>query len=223
MGDDVLSLHAGVKHARSSVNSIEGGRMADASWSGAVPAGLRTGEFVLRPITADDAEKDHAALMETREELRLWEQSTWPDDDFTVEANREDLAKLEKRHADRRAFTYTVLDLDGSECLGCVYIFPTGASFLAQSAVTPADDDDWAEVDAVVYFWARQTQMDKGMDERLLAALRVWFTDEWKVDRVVFVTNEQFNHQVHLIRRAGLRLKFELVEPDKPGTYLVFG
>ncbi|MDF2510059.1 MAG: hypothetical protein K0Q52_3918, partial [Microbacterium sp.] len=43
-----------------------------------VPAGLRTSEFVLRPITADDAERDHAAVMETRDDLRLWEQSTWP-------------------------------------------------------------------------------------------------------------------------------------------------
>jgi hypothetical protein len=47
-----------------------------------VPAGLRTAEFVLRPIVADDAEKDHAAVMETREDLRLWEQSTWPEEDF---------------------------------------------------------------------------------------------------------------------------------------------
>jgi hypothetical protein len=63
----------------------------------AVPAGLSTEQFVLRPITADDAELDHGAVMETREHLRSWEQSTWPEDDFTVEANRKDLADLEQR------------------------------------------------------------------------------------------------------------------------------
>jgi hypothetical protein len=31
---------------------------------------LRTEEFVLRPIVADDAELDYAAVMETREYLR---------------------------------------------------------------------------------------------------------------------------------------------------------
>ncbi|MFF1876330.1 N-acetyltransferase [Leifsonia sp. NPDC058230] len=190
---------------------------------GPVPAGMTTAEFVLRPIVAGDAETDHAALMETREHLRLWEQSSWPEDDFTVEANREDLVGLEERHAERRAFTYTVLGPDGAECLGCVYIFPPGAPFLAKSAVTPVGDDQWADVDVVVYFWARRARMDTGMDERLLAALRVWFAEEWMVDAAVFVTNEQFTQQVELIRRTDLDLKFELVEPGKPGTYLVFG
>lgn len=190
---------------------------------GPVPTGLTTAEFVLRPIVADDAEKDHAALMDTREELRLWEQSTWPEDDFTVEANREDLQKLEERHADRRAFTYTVLTPDGEECVGCVYLFPTGASFLAKSTVTAVGEDAWEDVDVVVYFWTRRAQTEKGMDERLLAAVRAWFRDEWKVGRAVFVTNEQFTQQVDMIRRTDLTLRFELVEPGTPGTYLVFG
>jgi hypothetical protein len=197
--------------------------VANTWWSGPVPMGLRTAEFVLRPIVADDAEKDHAAVMETREDLRLWEQSAWPADDFTVEANREDLVGLQERHAEGRAFTYTVLAPGGRESLGCVYVFPVGASFLAKSTVTPVGDDEWADVEAVVYFWARRSQMEKQMDERLLAALRAWFADEWKVDRVVFVTNEQFTQQVQLMRHAGLRLKFTLVEPGKPGKYLVFG
>ena len=97
------------------------------------PAELRTTDFVLRPIVADDAEMDHAAVMETREHLRLWEQSTWPEDDFTVQANREDLVDLEQHHAEHRAFTYTVLDPHGTECLGCVYVFPTSASFLVKA------------------------------------------------------------------------------------------
>lgn len=117
-----------------------------------VPAELRAEEFFLRPIVADDAEMDYAAVMETREHLRLWRQSTWPEDDFTVEANREDLIELEQRHAAHRAFTYTVLDSDGTECLGCVYVYPTSATFLAKSAVTPVGGDQWADVDAVIFF-----------------------------------------------------------------------
>ena len=78
-----------------------------------VPAELKTDEFALRPIVAGDAEQDYAAVMQTREYLRLWEQSTWSAEDFTVEGNRKDLVDLEERHAAHRAFTYTVLDLDG--------------------------------------------------------------------------------------------------------------
>jgi hypothetical protein len=188
-----------------------------------VPEGLRTEEFVLRPIRADDAELDYRALMETRELLRLWEQSSWPADDFTVEANREDLLGLEQRHAAHRAFTFTVLDPTGTECRGCVYLFPTTAAFLARSAVTALGDDDWSQVDAVVYFWARLAQMKAGMDARLLDALRAWFAAEWRFTNAVYVTNEQFREQVELLEATDLELKFELVEPGKPGKYLVFG
>ncbi len=188
-----------------------------------VPAGLRTEEFVLRPIVAGDAEVDYAAVMETREYLRLWEQSTWPEDDFTVEANRTDLTDLEQRHAAHRAFTYTVLDPDGAECLGCVYVFSISATFLVKSTVTPVGDDDWADVEAVIFFWARRSRMETGMDKRLLAALRAWFNDEWALKRAVYVTNEQFQQQLDLIDRTNLTLKFELSEPGKPGKYLIFG
>ncbi|OMH37106.1 hypothetical protein [Tersicoccus sp. Bi-70] len=188
----------------------------------ALPAGLTTDEFVLRPITAADAEMDHAAVVETREHLRLWEQSSWPEDGFTVEANRADLVDIEERHAARRAFTYTVLDPTGTSCLGCVYVFPTDATFLARSTVTAVADRAWADVDAVVYFWVRASRMATGMDGRLLAALRAWF-DEWELDTTVYVTNEQFVQQAELLLRTDLTVWFELREPGKTGTYLVFG
>lgn len=188
-----------------------------------VPAELRTEEFSLRPIVADDAEGDYVAVMETREYLRLWRQSTWPEDDFTVEANREDLVDLEQRHVEHRAFTYTVLDPDGTECLGCVYVFPTSATFLAKSTVTPVGDDEWANVDAVIFFWVRLSRIEMGMDGRLLAALRAWFIEEWKLEKTVYVTSEQFALQVDLLDRTDLNLKFELLEPGKPRKRLGFG
>jgi hypothetical protein len=184
---------------------------------------LKTEEFALRPIVVDDAEMDYAAVMEAREHLRLWRQSTWPEDDFTVEANRQDLVDLEERHAAHRAFTYTVLDPDGTRCLGCVYVFPTSATFLARSTVIPVGEDTWADVEAVVFFWVRLSQMKLGMDERLLSALRAWFRDEWKLEKAVFVTSEQFIQQVELMDRSDLNPKFELLEPGGPGKRLVFG
>ena len=188
-----------------------------------VPGELRSAEFVLRPIVAHDAELDYAAVMETREYLRLWRQSTWPEDDFTVEQNREDLVACEERHLAGRAFTYTVLDPGGTECLGCVYVFPTKAKFLASAAVTAVGDEEWADVEAVVFFWVRLPQLETGMDERLLAALRAWFTEEWKLTRTVYATSESFTQQVDLLGGTDMKVKFELQEPDKPRKRLVFG
>ena len=188
-----------------------------------VPVELRTDEFLLRPIAADDAEADFAAVVETRDWLRLWEQSTWPDDDFTVEANRADLVGLEERHAQHKAFTYTVVDPHGTDALGCVYLFPTDAKFLARSTVTPVAGESWADVELVAYFWARLSRMETGLDARLLAELRRWLAEDWHLDHVVFVTNEQFTQQVALLDATDLALHFTLVEPEKPGTYLVYG
>jgi hypothetical protein len=187
------------------------------------PPELKTEEFALRPIVVDDVEMDYAAVMETREQLRLWRQSTWPEDDFTVEANRHDLVDLEERHAAGRAFTYTVLDPAGTTCLGCVYVFPTSATFLARSTVVPVGADTWADVQAVVFFWVRLSQLELGMDERLLSALRAWFKDEWKLEKTVYVTSEQFTQQLDLLTRTGLTRRFELLEPGNPGKRLGFG
>jgi hypothetical protein len=203
--------------------SAKGTPLSLADLNEPVPAELRTDEFVLRPIVADDAELDYAAVMATREHLRLWRQSTWPEDDFTVEENRKDLVECEERHLAHRAFTYTVLDPGGAECLGCVYVFRTTAKFLARAAVTPVGDDEWADMEAVVFFWARLSRMQAGMDERLLAALRTGFTEGWKLTRTVYATSEPFTQQVDLLTRTDMQLKFELQQPDQPQKRLVFG
>src|SRR5690606_33999873 len=190
-----------------------------------IPTELSTQEFSLRPITPADTEKDYAAVMEARAHLRLWEQSTWPTDDFTVEDNRVDVVDMAERHAARRAFSYTVLDPAGTVCLGCVYIFPTTATFLARSAITAPGDDAghaWEDLDAVVYFWMRASCMGVGMDERLLSELRTWLAGEWAFARRGFATSETFTQQVDLLERAGLTPRFAVQEPEKEGRGLVF-
>ena len=107
--------------------------------------------------------------------------------------------------------------------LGLCLRFAHQRNLLVKSTVTPVGDDRWADVDAVIFFWARRSELATGLDERLLAALRTWFNGEWRLERAVYVTNEQFGQQVNLLERTDLSLKFELLEPGKPGKYLLFG
>jgi hypothetical protein len=188
----------------------------------AVPKLLATDAFVLRPITAADAELDHAAVMESREYLRTWEQSTWPEDGFTVEQNRLDLEKLEKWNAERMAFTYTVRDPAEAVCLGCVYIFPTNASVFQKARISPVGPDRWDDYEAAVYFWVRKSQLEAGKDRMLLGTLREWLSTEWGLLGHVFVTNEQFEQQVRLIEGTDLGLRFAIEEQGKPGKYLAY-
>lgn len=187
-----------------------------------VPEGLTTDDFVLRPIVAADAEMDYAAVMESREYLRTWEQTSWPADDFTVAANREDLEKLERRHASHEAFTYTVMNPAGTECLGCVYIMPPDARMFAKARITAVTDLQWDDYDAAVYFWVRRSRLATQMDRVLLDALRTWLAQDWRFRRHLIVTNEQFAQQVEMIGHTDLELRFEIEEPDKPGRYLAY-
>jgi hypothetical protein len=186
------------------------------------PLGLRTREFVLRPVRASDAALDYDAVMESREFLRKWEQSTWPEDDFTVEANRQDLLRAERRHASGDAFTYTVMNLDESECLGCVYLLPPDAKMFDGAQVTAIGPDQWSDCDATVFFWARRSRLPEGLDRSLLNSLVTWLAQEWSFRAPVIVTNEQFDQQVATIERTALRRRFEVQVADDQGKYLAY-
>lgn len=186
------------------------------------PDRLIADDYVLRPITVADAQLDHEAVMASRELLRRWEQSTWPEDDFTVDDNRADMELMERRHADGYAFGYTMLTPDESECLGCVYVFPHDAKFLAAADIAALGERRWDEIGAAVLFWVRADRLDGGLDDRLLADLRRWFADAWAVAPVVFMTSELFTEQVALLESSGLRRCFTIAEPGKPGLGVAF-
>lgn len=186
------------------------------------PAELRTNEFLLRPIVAADAERDYEAVMASREYLRPWEQTGWPADDFTVEANRADVAKLERWHAAGERFTYTVLDPTGTQCLGCVYIAPTGAPLFARKQIAAIDGARWSEYAVAVHFWVRTSRLADGLDRRLLDALGPWLEDDWQIARHLVVTNEQVEQQVSLIESTNRRLRFRLTDPKAPGKSLAY-
>ena len=187
-----------------------------------VPDVLKSGDFLLRPIRASDAELDFEAVMESREFLRIWEQSSWPEDDFTVEANRLDLENLERRHAERESFTYTVMNTAQTQCLGCVYMFPTDAPMFIRAQISSVGEADWSEHDAAVYLWIRKSRLADELDRRLLATLEPWFRNDWGMMRPLVVTSEQFEQQVKVIENCDLRLKFRMQDPNEPGISLAF-
>jgi hypothetical protein len=192
-------------------------QMVFANENATIPDGLVTNEFLIRPLLATDVELDYAAVMESREFLRKWEQSTWPADDFTVADNLKDLQRHEREHINRESFTFTVMNPAETECLGCIYIFPRTARWLSQAETTPIADADWADYEAIVLFWIRQSRLAEGMDRKLLDTLRPWLQQEWSFDGYLFQTNEQFEQQVAIFEEAGLQLQFEVKLPKHKG------
>jgi hypothetical protein len=187
-----------------------------------IPDRLVTDEFVLRPILASNAEADYAAVMESKEYLRPWEQTGWPADDFTLEDDLQDVVMLEERHNAQAAFTYTMMTPDESECLGCVYIMPPDARSYRVADITPVGNARWEDYGAIVNFWIRTSRLASGIDERLLAALRTWLVQDGNLGRLLFMTNEQVTQQVALIARTDLELRFLVKNPTHEGAYLAY-
>ena len=65
------------------------------------------------------------------------------------------MVKLEERHVSGESFTYTVMNLEQTECLGCVYVVSPEASWFSDAHVTAVGADQWSDCDAMIYLWIR--------------------------------------------------------------------
>ena len=136
-----------------------------------VPYAMETEEFRLRMLTVNDVVKDFDAVISSADEIcHLWPDSTWPEG-LTVEQNLVDLGWHQKEFQQRSSFTYTVVELDESRVIGCVYIYPClKASF-----------------DAQVYFWTRPSQQIPNVQtNRLEQTVRDWLREVWPLQAPAF-------------------------------------
>lgn len=136
-----------------------------------VPLKLETDEFRLRPLTINDVVKDYDAVMTSVEHLKsiFGDGTDWPEN-LTFEDDLIDLGWHHREFTIKHSFAYTVMSLDESRCLGCCYIYP---------ANDPAYDVE-------AFYWARQSELASGLEERLGKTFRDWLARDWPFERVVF-------------------------------------
>ena len=139
----------------------------------AVPALLETEQFRLRMLAVEDVEKDYEAVMETQAYFHSLGYS-WPREGFTIEENLADLERHQQEFLDRKAFAYTVVALDESRVLGCLYI-------------NPSDED---AVDARIAMWVRTSEFEKGLDPILFDTVKEWIKAEWPFKNVRYPKRE---------------------------------
>lgn len=150
-----------------------------------VPEQLRTIQFLIRPLRIADVKMDYKAVIASRENLLKRSAGRWPKEGFTIEENLHDLEYHEKQHDARNEFTFTVLNSEESECLGCIYIFP-----LEKSLKDSVGEEDLASLkikdyEAYLSFWVTPSAIEQDWDIRLLEALRGWFAEDWAFTKVV--------------------------------------
>lgn len=173
-------------------------------------AGFAGDGFVVRPLLPSDVVLDHEAVMSSREFLFHWEQEPpYPPEDFSVEDNLEDLEEMAGRHTSGIRYTYTVMNADESQVLGCVYLLPNNDPMYRSATVTSHDGTDLTSIDATVAFWVRVSTWEDGFERALLQALLSWLDDRWSLERPVIVTNEKLDHQIATIESLGLVRRFD--------------
>ena len=142
-----------------------------------IPQILETENFRLRMLSVDDVEKDYEAVMESRELLHNMLGGPWPRDGFTIEENLQDLEQHQQEFLERKAFAYTVVSLDETRVLGCLYIDPF---------------KDSTKIEACVNMWVRQSEYDKGLDEILFTTVKKWIQTTWPFKKVIYPGREEF-------------------------------
>ncbi|GIH95848.1 GNAT family N-acetyltransferase [Planobispora siamensis] len=136
----------------------------------AVPSHLATSQFRLEPLGPEHNAADHAAWTGSIEHIRAtpgFLGRGWPPaDGMTPEANLADLQRHANNFAQRRGFTYTVLETTSGEVIGCVYIYPSRS-----------DDHD-----ADVASWVRADRAE--LDSPLHEAVTAWLSAHWPFERL---------------------------------------
>ena len=178
---------------------------------GIEPADGFTGDgFVVRPLVPSDVVLDYEAVMSSREFLYHWEQEPpYPPEDFSVDDNLEDLEQMNDEHRNGTRYTYTVMNADETQALGCIYLAPNDDRMYRTAEVTSHDGTDLSTVDATVAFWVRVSTWEDGFERALLKAVLSWLRDDWSLKRPVIMTNENLHHQIATIESLGLIRRFD--------------
>ena len=134
------------------------------------PTSLDTDQFRLEPLGPQHNEADHAAWMSSIDHIRAtpgYADGDWPPvEGMTLDANLSDLRGHADDFAARRGFTFTVLDPDDGDVIGCVYLYPA------------ATDDE----DVTAKSWVRASRAK--LDVPLADAVVAWLDAVWPWARV---------------------------------------
>ena len=120
--------------------------------------------FHLEPLGPRHNERDHEAWTSSIDHIRSTpgfgpeEEPNWPRP-MSLEANLEDLVRHADDFAERRGFTYSILE--GDDVVGCMYIYP----------------DRKTDHDASISSWVRESHAE--FDGPVREALAEWIDAVW--------------------------------------------
>lgn len=133
------------------------------------PTELVRNEFRLEPLGPQHNDADHAAWSVSIEHIRGtagYPDGDWPPlEGMTLEENLKDLTRHASDFCERKGFTFTVLDPNDGDVIGCVYLYPTRSP----------------DHDVAVQSWVHGDRA--GLDAPLADAVAGWIKSSWPWER----------------------------------------
>jgi hypothetical protein len=140
-----------------------------------VPTELITPRFRLEPLGPEHNAADYAAWTSSIDHIRATPgfQGSWPPvGGMSPEANLGDLQRHADDFAQRRGFTYTVLETDSGDVIGCLYIYPS------------RNDETITDVRS----WVRGDRAE--LDVALYEAVSTWLATLWPFGTVDYASRD---------------------------------
>ena len=171
-----------------------------------VPEELIFGNIRIRQLRASDNELDYKAVIESRSRP----------EGFPKEENLKELSRHEEDHNNKLEFAFTILDIDETECYGCIYIKPL-VPFLKFAFFNDRifKDLQIEHVDPGFSFWLTPTGLKLNLYEKLLEELPRWFEREWPYERLYFLGMGPSEEEIKIISKFNFEQKFLLQIEDQ--------
>ena len=124
------------------------------------PEPPETARFRLEPLGPQHNERDYAAWTSSIDHIRStadFRESSWPHP-MSLDENRADLERHARDFAERKGFTYSVLEPETDDVIGCVYLYPSkdGGGVDARSWVRADRAELDGELRTLVAAWLRE-------------------------------------------------------------------
>lgn len=138
-----------------------------------VPERHETNNFLFRKLCFSDVKDDYEAVINSIAIINQTRGYDWPDSSLTFEEDQIDLAWHQREFEFRSSFAYVVYASDGSEYIGCFYLYEPGYR-----------NDKSKDADVDVSFWVTQRAYDEGKYELLYRELDNWLKQVWPFEKL---------------------------------------
>ena len=171
-----------------------------------VPEELVFVNFRIRQLRASDNELDYNAVIE----------SGFRPEGFPREENLKQISVHEKDHDNKMEFAFTILDVEETECYGCIFVKPL-VPFLKYAFFNDRilEHLHLEQTDPGVSFWITPTGWKMNLYEKLLEELPKWFEREWPYESWHLLGMGPSEEEIKAISRFNFEQKFLLQIEDQ--------